>query len=998
MARLTFNYRQGTITVKDQRVSGNPEVVKLLYSGSIFATIELAPGDEAVVNAPQINGFIAPGGYEVRYPAADYEVSFMYVRPDGVITHSVNGYDSVVVVNDSTAYLGGIAYTLKVIAPNWTIHEVSSPSITISPAYSGKYEVETTCEINYNAGEYDVVDLIEYRIEFRAYKIDVDELFGQVRSLLSEYDRLLSVGSLKAIEFRKKVHLLNIYQDEYERAVAKEDKVSAYKYLCEIYITLNGVEQGVYEIPVVPIGSVSHVHENKSVLDALSEVSGRLYYLGIPVGDDAATILTKIKTVDGIGSGLDAEYLGGVRYDGYSLSTHAHSFSSITSKPTTLSGYGITDAQPLDEDLTAIAGLTGTTGILKKIAANTWTLDTNTYALQSHIHSISDVTNLQSTLDGKAGLSTANTFTSTNRFDGNIAVKTSVDSYVALKINQSGLGYGIYISDTSAENVAQLGIYEFIKTKKTSNVTHHDIGVIANLYPLISSGVTNSGSARGVRAEVLRNYDSSFVDSGTLGALYGIISTYGHNDTNASASPITNNVYGLMLQPYRKSGSITNLYDIYIAGDTGTGTVTNRYGIYQASTGTNYLSGLLQLNNNLEVKASGTSSSAAYIPVFTADPTSTIRRIYTRTPGQLKSDIGIGNVTNDAQLKRSGNDFASFSEKFGVSDNDILLIEDSAASYAKKKITVASLLSEYSVPLHGHVISDVSGLQTALNGKANVAHAHAIVDIEDLQSSLDGKAGISHTHTPSQVGLGNVTNDAQLKRAGNDFTAFSQKTGLSSNDILLIEDSAASYAKKKVTYSGLLTTMETYFDGKYQGSANLFVFPHGLGSARYVLYAVGATALTTIALTASRVYYFPFVPIKAMNITEFGVNVTAAASGTINVGVYDSNANYRPKDKIYEIANYFDSGTTGYKSQSANLSLNANTLYWLAIIGSAAATVRGVAVAGLYTNLGISASSTSFYTFMYESGSGYALPNSASATPTMGTGTVPAIFTNLTFV
>lgn len=35
--------------------------------------------------------------------------------------------------------------------------------------------------------------------------------------------------------------------------------------------------------------------------------------------------------------------------------------------------------QPLDADLTSIAGLAGTSGILKKTAANTWTLDTNTY-------------------------------------------------------------------------------------------------------------------------------------------------------------------------------------------------------------------------------------------------------------------------------------------------------------------------------------------------------------------------------------------------------------------------------------------------------------------------------------------------------------------------------------------------------------------------------------------------------------------------------------------
>jgi hypothetical protein len=57
--------------------------------------------------------------------------------------------------------------------------------------------------------------------------------------------------------------------------------------------------------------------------------------------------------------------------------------------PTTLSGYGITDAQPLDADLTSIAGLAGTSGFLKKTAANTWSLDTNAYLTGNQSISIS---------------------------------------------------------------------------------------------------------------------------------------------------------------------------------------------------------------------------------------------------------------------------------------------------------------------------------------------------------------------------------------------------------------------------------------------------------------------------------------------------------------------------------------------------------------------------------------------------------------------------------
>jgi hypothetical protein len=59
--------------------------------------------------------------------------------------------------------------------------------------------------------------------------------------------------------------------------------------------------------------------------------------------------------------------------------TTTQAWSTLTGIPTTLSGYGITDAQPLDGDLTSIAALAGTSGLLKKTGINTWTLDTSTY-------------------------------------------------------------------------------------------------------------------------------------------------------------------------------------------------------------------------------------------------------------------------------------------------------------------------------------------------------------------------------------------------------------------------------------------------------------------------------------------------------------------------------------------------------------------------------------------------------------------------------------------
>ena len=65
-----------------------------------------------------------------------------------------------------------------------------------------------------------------------------------------------------------------------------------------------------------------------------------------------------------------------------------------------------------------------------------------------------------------------------------------------------------------------------------------------------------------------------------------------------------------------------------------------------------------------------------------------------RSDGAEWSVVGrtIKNVTDDAQLKRAAGDLNTFAEKAVLVDDDIVIIEDSAASYAKKKAKVSSLL------------------------------------------------------------------------------------------------------------------------------------------------------------------------------------------------------------------------------------------------------------------------------------------------------------------
>ena len=61
------------------------------------------------------------------------------------------------------------------------------------------------------------------------------------------------------------------------------------------------------------------------------------------------------------------------------------------------------------------------------------------------------------------------------------------------------------------------------------------------------------------------------------------------------------------------------------------------------------------------------------------------------------------------------------------------------------------LSSKYAAKSHSHAMSDVTGLQSALNGKAASSHTHGMSDVTGLQDALDGKAALSHTHGMSDV-------------------------------------------------------------------------------------------------------------------------------------------------------------------------------------------------------------------------------------------------------
>lgn len=88
---------------------------------------------------------------------------------------------------------------------------------------------------------------------------------------------------------------------------------------------------------------------------------------GTNTGDEtAAGILAKLITVDGAGSGLDADFLDGLSSAAFATAAQG-TLASTAVQPAALAGY-----QPLDADLTTIAGLTATTDNFIQSKAGAW--------------------------------------------------------------------------------------------------------------------------------------------------------------------------------------------------------------------------------------------------------------------------------------------------------------------------------------------------------------------------------------------------------------------------------------------------------------------------------------------------------------------------------------------------------------------------------------------------------------------------------------------------
>lgn len=118
------------------------------------------------------------------------------------------------------------------------------------------------------------------------------------------------------------------------------------------------------------------------------------------------------------------------------------------------------------------------------------------------------------------------------------------------------------------------------------------------------------------------------------------------------------------------------------------------------------------------------------------------------------STISLGSLSDTDIVSPTSGMFLRYSgTKWSAVAFDASMIASGTINTARLPayLSSTSLSSTYAPISHSHVIGSITGLQTALDGKAASSHTHTIANITNLQTTLDGKAAASHTHSIANV-------------------------------------------------------------------------------------------------------------------------------------------------------------------------------------------------------------------------------------------------------
>ncbi|WP_413290822.1 tail fiber domain-containing protein [Bdellovibrio sp. HCB337] len=190
---------------------------------------------------------------------------------------------------------------------------------------------------------------------------------------------------------------------------------------------------------------------------------------------------------------------------------------------------------------------------------------------------------------------------------GMIQGLTTAGGVADLALNPNGGLVGVGMVPTGAArlqvsatptNASLFAVENLFKGDITASGTYYSIGLENNITKRVAAGVTDSGYLLGMRANVMRNFTMTGVDTGTLESLAGLAIQYGHYNGSATA-PQTNVAFGMQISPHIMTGSIGTMYDLMLSAPSTGGTVGTYYGLYAGGVNKlNFFEGKLGIGTN----------------------------------------------------------------------------------------------------------------------------------------------------------------------------------------------------------------------------------------------------------------------------------------------------------------------------------------------------------------------------------------------------------------
>lgn len=239
-----------------------------------------------------------------------------------------------------------------------------------------------------------------------------------------------------------------------------------------------------------------------------------------------------------------------------------------------------------------------------------------------------------------------------------------------------------------------------------------------------------------------------------------------------------------------------------------------------------------------------------------------------------------------------------------VIDDSKLSTEDGYTVYTAGTATsvpwsgVTGKPSTFTPSAHTHTIANITGLQNALNGKANSSHTHSIDNVTGLQSALDGKASSGHTHSLFSGEI-HFSTGTYKDPADGISTAIKASGGIAADvfyeGLTKLSDkyqAKGSYAAASHTHTiAQITNLQTTLDGKSNNGHS-----HAISSVTGLQDALNGKAASSHTHTIANVTGLQAALDGKSNTNHGHTSITTYGEETIGKVADDTTANWASKN------------------------------------------------------------------------------------------------------